>query len=139
MSASRKMARFSRKAKEKSYLREQAYNNQVAANVNSVTELLKRAEPEFKRDIMEQLTRQVFAMSFMALHDEFGYGEKRIMKWYKKMLSINHEILVSGVKNPLDALLVALKEDYNFDLDKAMIKANQEFDAECREKEKAAV
>ena len=139
MSASRKMARFSRKAKEKAMLREQQYNNQVASTVNSVAEILKRAEPEYKKDIMEHTIRQIFAMSFMALHDEFGFGKERIMRWYKKMLSLNHEALASGSKNPLDDLLVALKDEYKFDLDKAMIEANIEFDRECREREKAAI
>ena len=139
MSASRKMARFSRKAKEKAMLREQQYNNQVASTVNSVAEILKRAEPEYKKDIMEHTIRQIFAMSFMALHDEFGFGKERIMRWYKKMLSINHEALRCGSKNPLDDLLVALKDEYKFDLDKAMIEANIEFDRECREREKAAI
>ena len=137
MSASRKMARFSRKAKEKAMLREQQYNNQIAGTVNSVAEILKRAEPEYKKDIMEHTIRQIFAMSFMALHDEFGFGKERIMRWYKKMLSINHEALVCGSKNPLDDLLVALRDEYKFDLDKAMIEANIEFDRECKAREKA--
>ena len=137
MSMARKMARYSRKAQEKAMLKEQQYNNEVYGNINSVTEILKRCEPQFKADITENIIRQMFAMSFMALHDEFGFGEKRIMKWYKKMLSINHEALLCGSKHPLDDLLVALKDDYHFDLDKAMIKINQEFDKECAEKEKA--
>jgi hypothetical protein len=73
-------------------------------------------------------------MSFMALHDEFGFGRERIMRWYKKMLSLNHEALASGSKTPLDDLIVALKDEYNFDLNAEMEKINNELDAEIREK-----
>jgi hypothetical protein len=59
------------------------------------------------------------------------------MRWYKKMLSLNHEALACGSKTPLDDLIVALKDEYKFDLNAEMEKVNNEFDAEC--KEKAAV
>lgn len=128
MGMARKMARFSRKAKEKAYLKEQQYNNELYGNINSVTEILKRCEPQFKADITEILIRQMFAMSFMALHDEFGFGKKRIMRWYKKMLSLQHELQLHGGDKPLDTLLIALKDEYKFDLDAAMVQANKEFD-----------
>lgn len=92
MSFARKRARLSRKAEEKAMLREQQYNNAVYNNINSVAEILKRCEPEYKADITAVLIRQMFAMSFMALHDEFGFGRERIMRWYKKMLSLQHEL-----------------------------------------------
>ena len=128
MSFARKRARFSRKAEEKAMLREQQYNNQLYSNINSVTEILKMCEPKFKEDITQVLIRQMFAMSFMALHDEFGFGKERIMRWYKKMLSLQHELQLHGGDKPLDTLLIALKDEYKFDLDKAMIEANKEFD-----------
>jgi hypothetical protein len=128
MGMARKMARFSRKAKEKAYLKEQQYNNELYGNINSVTEILKRCEPQFKADITEVLIRQMFAMSFMALHDEFGFGKERIMRYYKKMLSLHHELKLHGGDKPLDTLLVALRDEYKFDIDKAMIEANREFD-----------
>ncbi|WP_028130259.1 hypothetical protein [Selenomonas sp. AE3005] len=128
MGMARKMARFSRKAKEKAYLKEQQYNNELYGNINSVTEILKRCEPQFKADITEVLIRQMFAMSFMALHDEFGFGKERIMRYYKKMLSLHHELKLHGGAKPLDTLLVALRDEYKFDIDKAMIEANREFD-----------
>jgi hypothetical protein len=107
---------------------------QMAAERGRAEELLKIAAPMYQADIRENLIRQFFAMSFMALHDEFEFGEKRIMRWYKKMLSLNHEALASGSKTPLDDLIIALKEDYKFDLNKAMEKTNNEFDAELKEK-----
>jgi hypothetical protein len=128
MGMARKMARFSRKAKEKAYLKEQQYNNELYGNINSVTEILKRCEPQFKADITEVLIRQMFAMSFMALHDEFGFGKERIMRYYKKMLSLHHELKLHGGDKPLDTLLVALRDEYKFDIDKAMVEANREFD-----------
>ena len=128
MSFARKRARFSRKAEEKAMLREQQYNNAVYNNINSVAEILKRCEPEYKADITAVLIRQMFAMSFMALHDEFGFGKERIMRWYKKMLSLQHELQLHGGDKPLDTLLVALKDEYKFDLDAAMVQANKEFD-----------
>jgi hypothetical protein len=70
----------------------------------------------------------MFAMSFMALHDEFGFGKERIMRYYKKMLSLHHELKLHGGDKPLDTLLVALRDEYKFDIDKAMIEANREFD-----------
>ena len=109
-------------------LREQQYNNQLYNNINSVTEILKRCEPEYKADITAVLIRQMFAMSFMALHDEFGFGKERIMRWYKKMLSLQHELQLHGGDKPLDTLLTALKDEYKFDLDAAMVEANKEFD-----------
>ena len=130
MSFARKRARFSRKAEAKAMLREQQYNNAVYNNINSVAEILKRCEPEYKADITAMLIRQMFAMSFMALHDEFGFGKERIMRWYKKMLSLQHELQLHGGDKPLDTLLVALKDEYKFDLDKAMVEANKEFDAQ---------
>lgn len=130
MSFARKRARFSRKAEAKAMLREQQYNNQLYGNINSVAEILKRCEPEYKADITAVLIRQMFAMSFMALHDEFGFGKERIMRWYKKMLSLQHELQLHGGDKPLDTLLVALKDEYKFDLDKAMVEANKEFDAQ---------
>jgi uncharacterized protein with HEPN domain len=128
MSFARKRARFSRKVEEKALLREQQYNNAVYNNINSVTEILKRCEPKYKADLMAVLIRQMFAMSFMALHDEFGFGRERIMRWYKKMLSLQHELKEHGGDKPLDTLLVALKDEYKFDLDKAMVEANKEFE-----------
>lgn len=128
MSFARKRARFSRKAEAKAMLREQQYNNQLYNNINSVTEILKLCEPEYKADITAVLIRQMFAMSFMALHDEFGFGKERIMRWYKKMLSLQHELQLHGGDKPLDTLLVALKDEYKFDLDKAMVQANKEFE-----------
>jgi hypothetical protein len=127
-SFARKRARFSRKAEEKAMLKEQQYNNELYGNINSVTEILKRCEPQFKADITEVLIRQMFAMSFMSLHDEFGFGKKRIMRYYKKMLSLHHELKLHGGDKPLDTLLVALRDEYKFDIDKAMIEANREFD-----------
>jgi hypothetical protein len=50
------------------------------------------------------------------------------------MLSLNHEALASGSKTPLDDLIVALKDEYKFDLNAEMEKVNNEFDRECREK-----
>jgi hypothetical protein len=91
----------------------------------------------YQADIRENIIRQMCAMSFMALHDEFGFGRDRIMRWYKKMLRLNHEALASGSKTPLDALIVSLKDEYNFDLNAEMEKINNELDAEI--KEKAAV
>ena len=133
MSFARKRARFSRKAEEKAMLKEQQYNNELYGNINSVTEILKRCEPQFKADITEIVIREMFAMSFMALHDEFKFGKDRIMRFYKKMLSLNHELRLHGGEKPLDTLLVALKDEYKFDLDKAMVEANRQFDAEIRE------
>jgi len=138
VSFARKRARFSRKAEEKAMLREQQYNNAVYNNINSVTEILKRCEPEYKADITAVLIRQMFAMSFMALHDTFVFGKIKIMRWYKKMLSLNHEALASGSKTPLDDLITALKDEYKFDLNAEMEKVNKEFEAEC-EAEKAAI
>ena len=128
MSFARKRARSSRKAEEKAMLREQQYNNAVYNNINSVAEILKRCEPEYKADITAVLIRQMFAMSFMALHDEFGFGKERIMRWYKKMLSLQHELQLHGGDKPLDTLLTALKDEYKFDLDAAMVEANKEFE-----------
>jgi uncharacterized protein with HEPN domain len=128
VSFARKRARFSRKAEEKAMLREQQYNNAVYNNINSVAEILKRCEPEYKADITAVLIRQMFAMSFMALHDEFGFGKERIMRWYKKMLSLQHELQLHGGDKPLDTLLVALKDEYKLDLDTAMVEANKEFE-----------
>jgi hypothetical protein len=85
-------------------------------------------EPKFKEDITQVLIRQMFAMSFMALHDEFGFGRERIMRYYKKMLSLQYELREHGGERPLDTLLIALKDEYKFDLDKAMVEANKEFD-----------
>ena len=132
MGAARKMARFSRKAQEKALLREQQYDNQVYGNINSVTEILKRCEPQFKADITEVVIREMFAMSFMALHDEFKFGKDRIMRFYKKMLSLNRELRLHGGDKPLDTLLVALNDEYKFDLDAAMVEANRQFDAEIK-------
>jgi hypothetical protein len=127
-SFARKRARYSRKAEEKALLREQQYNNQLYSNINSVTEILRMCEPKFKEDITQVLIRQMFAMSFMALHDEFGFGRERIMRYYKKMLSLQYELREHGGERPLDTLLIALKDEYKFDLDKAMVEANKEFD-----------
>lgn len=127
MSFARKRARFSRKAQEKALLREQQYDNQVYGNINSVTEILKRCEPKFKADITEVVIREMFAMSFIALHDEFKFGKDRIMRFYKKMLSLNRELRLHGGDKPLDTLLVALKDEYKFDLDAAMVEANRQF------------
>ena len=127
-SFARKRARFSRKAEAKAMLREQQYNNQLYNNINSVTEILKRCEPEYTADITAVLIREMFAMSFMALHDEFGFGRELIMRYYKKMLSLRCELRYDGGERPLDTLLIALKDEYKFDLDKAMVQANKEFD-----------
>ena len=108
---------------------------QMAAERGKAEKLLELAAPMYQADIREHLIRQFFAMSFMALHDEFDFGEKRIMRWYKKMLSLNHEALASGSKTPLDDLIIALKDEYNFDLNAAMERANNEFEAECKAKE----
>jgi hypothetical protein len=110
---------------------------QMAAERGKAEKLLELAAPMYQADIRENIIRQMFAMSFMALHDEFGFGRDRIMRWYKKMLSLNHEALASGSKTPLDDLIVALKDEYNFDLNAEMEKINNELDAEI--KEKAAV
>jgi hypothetical protein len=108
---------------------------QMAAERGKAEKLLELAAPMYQADIREHLIRQFFAMSYMALHDEFGFGEKRIMRWYKKMLSLNHEALRSGSKTPLDDLIIALHDEYKFDLNKAMEKVGKEFEAECKEKE----
>ena len=110
---------------------------QMRAERGKAEKLLEIAAPAYQADIRENVIRQMFAMSFMALHDEFGFGRERIMRWYKKMLSLNHEALASGSKTPLDDLIVALKDEYNFDLNAEMEKINNELDAEI--KEKAAV
>jgi len=55
------------------------------------------------------------------------------------MLSLNHELIENGGDKPLDTLLTALKDDYKFDVDKAMIEINKEFDREIEEKKKAAI
>jgi hypothetical protein len=107
---------------------------QMAAERGKAEKLLELAAPMYQADIRENIIRQMFAMSFMALHDEFGFGRERIMRWYKKMLSLNHEALASGSKTPLDDLIVALKDEYKFDLNAEMEKVNNEFDRECREK-----
>lgn len=130
MSFTRKKKRKESKAVEKAKAREQSYQNQIGRNVNTVTELLKRSEPMFKAEIRENVIRQIFAMSFLAMHDEFGFGEQRIMRWYKRMLIINHEILENGGENPLKELIAVLNEEYNFDLDKAMMKVNADCDKE---------
>ena len=132
MSFARARARFSRKTQEKALLKEQQYNNQLYGNINSVTEILKRCEPKFKADITEVVIREMFAMSFMALHDEFKFGKDRIMRFYKKMLSLNRELRLHGGDKPLDTLLVALNDEYKFDLDAAMVEANRQFDAEIK-------
>lgn len=132
MSFARARARFSRKTQEKALLKEQQYNNQLYGNINSVTEILKRCEPQFKADITEVVIREMFAMSFMALHDEFKFGKDRIMRFYKKMLSLNRELRLHGGDKPLDTLLVALNDEYKFDLDAAMVEANRQFDAEIK-------
>jgi hypothetical protein len=137
MGASRALKRKKNKDRRKEALIEQKkelVSMQMAAERGRAEELLKIAAPMYQADIRENLIRQFFAMSFMALHDEFEFGEKRIMRWYKKMLSLNHEALASGSKTPLDDLIIALKEDYKFDLNKAMEKTNNEFDAELKEK-----
>ena len=98
---------------------------QMAAERGKAEKLLELAAPMYQADIRENVIRQMFAMSFMALHDEFGFGRERIMRWYKKMLSLNHEALASGSKTPLDDLIVALKDEYNFDLNAEMEKINK--------------
>jgi hypothetical protein len=138
MGTSRALKRKKNKDRRKEALIEQKkelLSMQLAAERGKAEKLLELAAPMYQADIRENLIRQFFAMSFMALHDEFEFGEKRIMRWYKKMLSLNHEALASGSKTPLDDLIIALKEDYKFDLNKAMEKTNNEFDAELKEKE----
>jgi hypothetical protein len=53
------------------------------------------------------------------------------------MLSLNHEALASGSKTPLDDFIVALKDEYKFDLNAEMEKVNNEFEAECEAEKKA--
>jgi len=144
MSASRAMKRRNNKDVRKDMRKEaliekkkELASMQMAAERGKAEKILELAAPMYQADIRENVIRQMFAMSFMALHDEFGFGRERIMRWYKKMLSLNHEALASGSKTPLDDLIVALKDEYNFDLNAEMEKINKEFDAEC--KEKAAV
>jgi hypothetical protein len=144
MSAARAMKRRNNKDVRKDIRKEaliekkkELASMQMAVERGKAEHLLKLAAPMYQQDIRENVIRQMFAMSFMALHDEFGFGRDRIMRWYKKMLSLNHEALASGSKTPLDDLIVALKDEYKFDLNAEMEKVNNEFDAEC--KEKAAV
>ena len=144
MSAARAMKRRNNKDVRKDMRKEaliekkkELASMQMAAERGKAEHLLKLAAPMYQADIRENVIRQMFAMSFMALHDVFGFGKIKIMRWYKKMLSLNHEALASGSKTPLDDLIVALKDEYKFDLNAEMEKINKEFDAEC--KEKAAV
>ena len=141
MSASRAMKRRNNKDVRKDIRKEaliekkkELASMQMAAERGKAEKLLELAAPIYQADIRENIIRQMFAMSFMALHDEFGFGRERIMRWYKKMLSLNHEALTSGSKTPLDDFIVALKDEYKFDLDAEMQKVNNEFDRECREK-----
>lgn len=141
MSAARAMKRRNNKDARKDLRKEaliekkkELASMQMAAERGKAEKLLELAAPIYQADIRENIIRQMFAMSFMALHDEFGFGRERIMRWYKKMLSLNHEALTSGSKTPLDDLLVALKDEYKFDLNEAMEKVNKEFDEECKEK-----
>ena len=141
MSASRAMKRRNNKDVRKDLRKEaliekkkELASMQLAAERGKAEKLLELAAPIYQADIRENIIRQMFAMSFMALHDEFGFGRERIMRWYKKMLSLNHEALTSGSKTPLDDFIVALKDEYKFDLDAEMQKVNNEFDRECREK-----
>ena len=144
MSAARAMKRRNNKDVRKDIRKEaliekkkELASMQMAAERGKAEKLLEIAAPAYQADIRENVIRQMFAMSFMALHDVFGFGKIKIMRWYKKMLSLNHEALASGSKTPLDDLIVALKDEYKFDLNAEMEKINNEFDAEC--KEKAAV
>jgi hypothetical protein len=144
MSAARAMKRRNNKDVRKDMRKEaliekkkELASMQMAAERGKAEKLLELAAPMYQADIRENVIRQMFAMSFMALHDTFGFGKIKIMRWYKKMLSLNHEALASGSKTPLDDLIVALKDEYKFDLNAEMEKINKEFDAEC--KEKAAV
>ena len=144
MSAARAMKRRNNKDVRKDIRKEaliekkkELASMQMAVERGKAEKLLELAAPMYQADIRENVIRQMFAMSFMALHDEFGFGRERIMRWYKKMLSLNHEALASGSKTPLDDLIVALKDEYKFDLNAEMEKINREFDAEL--KEKAAV
>jgi hypothetical protein len=144
MSAARAMKRRNNKDVRKDIRKEALIEKkkelaimQMRAERGKAEKLLEIAAPAYQADIRENVIRQMFAMSFMALHDEFGFGRERIMRWYKKMLSLNHEALASGSKTPLDDLIVALKDEYKFDLNAEMEKINNELDAEC--KEKAAV
>ena len=144
MSAARAMKRRNNKDVRKDIRKEALIEKkkelaimQMRAERGKAEKLLEIAAPAYQADIRENVIRQMFAMSFMALHDEFGFGRERIMRWYKKMLSLNHEALASGSKTPLDDLIVALKDEYNFDLNAEMEKINNELDAEI--KEKAAV
>lgn len=141
MSAARAMKRRNNKDVRKDIRKEaliekkkELASMQLAAERGKAEKLLELAAPIYQADIRENVIRQMFAMSFMALHDEFGFGRERIMRWYKKMLSLNHEALTSGSKTPLDDFIVALKDEYKFDLDAEMQKVNNEFDRECREK-----
>lgn len=144
MSAARAMKRRNNKDVRKDIRKEaliekrkELASMQMAAERGKAENLLKLAAPMYQADIRENVIRQMFAMSFMALHDVFGFGKIKIMRWYKKMLSLNHEALASGSKTPLDDLIVALKDEYKFDLNAEMEKINNELDAEI--KEKAAV
>jgi hypothetical protein len=144
MSAARAMKRRNNKDVRKDIRKEALIEKkkelaimQMRAERGKAEKLLEIAAPAYQADIRENVIRQMFAMSFMALHDVFGFGKIKIMRWYKKMLSLNHEALASGSKTPLDDLIVALKDEYNFDLNAEMEKINNELDAEI--KEKAAV
>ena len=141
MSASRAMKRRNNKDVRKDMRKEaliekkkELASMQMAAERGKAEKLLELAAPIYQADIRENVIRQMFAMSFMALHDEFGFGRERIMRWYKKMLSLNHEALTSGSKTPLDDFITALKDEYKFDLNAEMEKVNKEFEAECEEK-----
>lgn len=143
MSAARAMKRRNNKDVRKDMRKEaliekrkELASMQMAAERGKAEKLLELAAPMYQADIRENVIRQMFAMSFMALHDEFGFGRERIMRWYKKMLSLNHEALNSGSKTPLDDLIVALKDEYKFDLNAEMEKVNNEFDAECKAEKK---
>lgn len=140
MSAARAMKRKKNKDSRKELLikqKKELIAQQMAAERGKAEKLLELAAPIYQADIRENIIRQMFAMSFMALHDEFGFGRERIMRWYKKMLSLNHEALASGSKTPLDDLIVALKDEYKFDLNAEMEKINKEFNAECEAEKKA--
>ncbi|BAL83549.1 hypothetical protein SELR_18410 [Selenomonas ruminantium subsp. lactilytica TAM6421] len=131
---SKKVGRESRNAHRKmqdkmAYMSEKSACR-VQENANTVAKLLERSEPIMQKRIIQQCFQQVFAMSYMALHDEFGFGKKRVKKWYKRMLEIQHEALTGGSKTPYEDMLVALADDYNFDLNEAMDEVNAELNKE---------
>lgn len=132
---SKKVGRTYAKTQAKIALLNERRANRVNENVNSVANLLERSKPMMERDIMNQCMQQILAMSFMSLHDVFGFGEERIKRYYKQLLEIQHAALTSGSKTPYEDVLIALQEEYTFDLNKALDEVNAELDNEWKAKE----